>query len=683
MNWEQEFSFMDVERMWCNFRDRLLEIVRNCIPVATNKRFNYPRWMTGEAFRARKLKYKMWKRFQRSQTYNDRVEYKRALNAATAKFREARQNFERKLALEIKTNPKSFYAYVRSKAKTKDKVCPLKSSDGVTVAEDEQVCVVLNKFFSSIFTQEDVNCQESDFPTLRDLFPGDRNEVLHELVISEEIVMSKLKKLKANKAAGVDGIVPEILVKTADVICKPLGCIFNESLNTGYIPLDWRRANVTAIFKQGQRDNPSNYRPISLTCQVCKVLESIIKDKISEHLEKFKLIKASQHGFMKNKSCLTNLLEFLHFVANQVDSGEAVDVIYLDFQKAFDKIPHKRLMMKVEAYGVRGSISRWITNWLSDREQRVILKQSSSNWSPVISGVPQGSVLGPLLFIMYINDIDSTVVSRLLKFADDTKVFSAVSSQIEIDQLRTDLQTLYKWSQDWQMLFNIDKCKIMHFGRNNGKVRYEIGEQQLDEVTLEKDLGVLVQDDLKVSQQCIKAVKTANRILGMIHRTFKYKCKEIVIKLYKSLVRPHLEYCIQAWRPHLQKDINLLENVQKRVVNMMGLKNGSYEEKLREMGFTTLETRRVRGDLIETFKIFKGFDKLNVHDFFTVSTGTLRGHVFKVFKCRFNTDVGKYSFCNRVVNEWNLLSQDIVACDTLEQFKTKLDHHLRYRRGFI
>jgi hypothetical protein len=507
--------------------------------------------------------------------------------------------------------------------------------------------------------------------------------MLHDIVITVELVLSKLLKLQVNKAPGVDGIVPEILLKSAHAICNPLTTIFNASFQSGYVPVDWRRANVTAIYKQGPRDSPSNYRPVSLTCIACKLMESVVKQEIETHLLKCNAIKNSQHGFMKNKSCLTNLLEFLNFVDKNIDSGDAVDVIYLDFQKAFDKVPHQRLLMKLEAYGVRGRVSKWISSWLREREQRVVLNCSGSQWSSVISGVPQGSVLGPLLFIVYINDIDSSVVCKLSKFADDTKMFNTVSSQRNVDALKADLNNLFHWSEEWQMLFNLSKCKVMHFGKHNGKASYSMGGIVLDTVDCEKDLGVIVQSDMKVTQQCIKVVKIANKILGMISRTFQYKTKPVVLRLYKSLVRPHLEYCVQAWRPHLQKDINLIENVQKRVAKMLGVNKNRYYDKITELGLTTLETRRLRGDLIVIFKMFKGMLDVSVHDYFMVSHGSSRGHSCKVFKHRFLTDVGKFCFSNRVINEWNLLTQDIIDCSTIEQFKISIDHHLRYGRGFI
>jgi hypothetical protein len=364
-----------------------------------------------------------------------------------------------------------------------------------------------------------------------------------------------------------------------------------------------------------------------------------------------------------------------------MDDHKEVDVIYLDFQKAFDKVPHKRLLAKLASFGIKERVYTWIENWLVGRKQRVVLNGSFSEWKSVTSGVPQGSVLGPLLFIMFVNDMDNSVLSHLLKFADDTKLFRCVTDPDGADMLRDDLRSLYEWSEDWQMLFNIDKCKVMHFGAKNKKEKYSISNTVLNVVEEEKDLGVIVQKDFKVSEQCSKVVKTANRILGMINRTFHNKSKELMIPLYKSLVRPHLEYCVQAWRPHLIKDIKLIENVQRRATRMIPELHGqTYEQRLLKVNLTTLETRRLRGDLIEMFKVVKGFDKTNL-SLTTSNSSNLRGHSLKLFKQRFNTNVGKFVFVNRTVDEWNKLSEDIISCNTVNCFKNKLDRYLRDCRG--
>jgi hypothetical protein len=375
--------------------------------------------------------------------------------------------------------------------------------------------------------------------------------------------------LKPNKAPGTDNFDSGFLNEVADVISYPLTNIFKKSLQDGIVPLDWKQANVCVIFKKGLKALPENYHPISLTSHLCKIFESILKDSMVEHIDRYSLLNSSQHGFLKNKSCLTNILEFMTFVAECMDDHKKADVIYLDFQKAFDKVPHRRLLAKLKSFGIAEKVYTWIEKWLIGRKQRVVLNGSISEWKSVTSGVPQGSVLGPLLFIIFVNDMDNSVLGRLLKFADDAKLFRCVSDPGGVDMLRDDLASLYKWSEDWQMSFNVDKCKVMHFGVNNAKEKYSINNIVLNVVKEEKDLGVIVQDDLKVSQQCSKVVKTANRILGMIGRTFQNRSKEIIIPLYKSLVRPHLEYCVQAWRPHLIKDIKLIENVQHRATRMI------------------------------------------------------------------------------------------------------------------
>ena len=379
---------------------------------------------------------------------------------------------------------------------------------------------------------------------------------------------------------------------------------------------------MSALFKKGSRELPGNYRPVSLTSHVGKVLESMLRDVIVDHLLRYKLINTSQHGFVKGRSCETNLLEYFEEVTEFVDKGEPADVIYLDFQKAFDKVPHQRLLKKMRALGIDGEIYNWIEDWLTDRLQRVCLAGESSSWTRVTSGVPQGSVLGPLLFLIYINDIDQKIVSRILKFADDTKLYSRAGSDEDIDKLRRDLRSLVDWSKDWLMMFNVEKCKVMHVGYSNRRAEYIMDGRKLQDIEEELDLGVIVQSDLKCAKHCAKVVGTANRELGMIKRTFHNFSKEIIVKLYKCFVRPHLEYAVQAWRPHLRKDIELLEGVQRRATRMVvDIKGMGYEERLKLLGLTTLETRRIRGDLIEVYRIMKGFDDIDANKLFVRAGG--------------------------------------------------------------
>ena len=273
-------------------------------------------------------------------------------------------------------------------------------------------------------------------------------------------------------------------------------------------------------------------------------------------------------------------------------------------------------------------------------------------------------------------------MNKIFKFADDTKLEGKVSSPQERQTLQDDLNTLVEWSEKWQMKFNVDKCQVLHVGRNNSKAIYEIKGKDLEVVVEVKDLGVIVSDDMKVSKQCHKAAKKGNQVLGLIARTFSCKSSKIVNLLYKSLVRPHLDYCIQVRRPHLVKDIDILEKVQRRATRMaIECKGHSYEQRLAMMKLTTLETRRLRADLLEVFKIMRGMEGVREEVFFTRSAESRRGHELKLYKRRAKLDVGKYRFGNRVVNDWNSLPTSVVEADTINSFKGKLDTYLRNIRG--
>ncbi|WP_133434224.1 RNA-directed DNA polymerase, partial [Aeromicrobium phragmitis] len=423
--------------------------------------------------------------------------------------------------------------------------------------------------------------------------------------------------------------------------------------------------------------------PVSLTSVICKLLERLIKDHMVDFLIKHKLINPSQHGFLKARSCLTNMLCFLEDVTKWVDEGSPVDIIYLDFQKAFDKVPHQRLLLKLKAHGIGEGIINWIEKWLNDRRQRVVVDGEPSNWKSVLSGVPQGSVLGPLLFLVYINDLDDDITSKVLKFADDTKVFRKVKHDGDKQRLQDDLDKLIKWSEKWQMLFNFGKCKCLHTGHGNKDVHYKMGGTVLSTTTTEKDLGVIISADMKVSEQCGIAASKGNQMLGLIRRNIAYKEKELIIPLYKAIVRPHLEYCIQAWRPYHKKDIDMLERVQRRATKMItGLRDRSYMERLKECGLTTLETRRLRGDQIEVFKILNGYENIDRSIFFSIKKDRrTRGHEVTLVKDQCRLDIRKYSFSQRTINEWNRLSIDCVGANSVNMFKNNIDKYLR-RAGY-
>ena len=322
-------------------------------------------------------------------------------------------------------------------------------------------------------------------------------------------------------------------------------------MDSGFIPKQWKTANVTPIFKKGSRKLPSNYRPISLTSVICKVFESLIRNAIMDYLFTNDLLAKEQHGFMPGRSCVTQLLTALEGWTTSLQNGIPIYVIYLYFSKAFGSAPHRRLLVKLQAHGIKGKLLNWIRAFSTDRRQRVIINNFQSNESNVDSGVPQGSVLGPLLFLIYVNDLPKTICSPSLLFADDTKLFRPITDFQSSQQLQDDILILEQWSKIWQLIFNTKKSFIMHLGRNNPNYIYYIGGDQLQPVKEHKDLklGVLMDSNLKFHSHSSAVVSKANQVLGLIMKTFVNLNEHTLPLLYKSLVRPHLEYANVVWGP--------------------------------------------------------------------------------------------------------------------------------------
>ena len=675
IDWYQITENLSALESWDVFADKLFNEIRNNIPVCrTPQNKHRTPWIDHESLKAIRKKKQDWNKYIHIPSENNLVRYKISRNETCEKIRKAKRKYEEKVAENIKDNPKAFWRYVQSNTKTKEKIGVLYDQDGNVCTEDQEKAQLLNNYFCSVFTDEN----QSQLPVLHQPL---NTPIISTMETTPDSVKKLLNNLNVTKSAGPDDLHPKVLKELADSIATPLSIIFNKSIeDEKCIPI-WKTANICALFKKGTKSNPGNYRPISLTSVISKILEKEIRKEILDHMESNNLFTCHQHGFRSNRSCTTQLLEAIDYWTKHLDQGENVDIIYFDFRKAFDTVPHTRLLTKLQYYGIQGHILGWIKDFLRGREQRVVLNGYKSEWSEVRSGIPQGSVLGPILFLIYINDLPDVVNNIIKLFADDTKIYSVMDNPRSPESIQQDINKMVNWSEIWQLQFNVEKCKVLQLGGATEDRIYTMLENknriQLERTKKEKDLGVIIDQELNWKDHIYTQINKANRMLGLIRRSFCSINKEIFLQLYKSLVRPHLEYASQVWYVVYKKEAVAIENVQRRATKLVkSIENLDYTSRLRILGLPSLEYRRLRADMIETFKILNNIDVVNKEELFIMDVDQrTRGHNMKIKKQHCRRNPRKLSFANRIISPWNNLPQSVVSSPSVNSFKHNLNNH--------
>ena len=494
------------------------------------------------------------------------------------------------------------------------------------------------------------------------------------------------RNLDGNKAIGPDGVSGHIIKECREQLIEPIYDIIKCSIETGEVPSEWKRADIIPIYKGGKQDEPLNYRPISLTSIICKLCEIILKEQWTKYLENENILSKEQYGFREKRSCVTNLLSFYSRVIEMTQERHGwVDCIYLDLKKAFDKVPHRRLIWKLEEMGgLTGRNIAWMRNYLDGREMRTIVKGETSDWRNVTSGVPQGSVLAPIMFLIYINDMPKEIKSYMSLFADDAKLLRKIEKLNDCEALQEDLNRIMEWSRKWEMEFNVNKCHVMEIGISEARPtwKYTMGMEEIKKVHEEKDLGVTIQDNLKPEKHIGKIFGDTYRMLRNIRVAFHYMDKEMMKKILTTMIRPKLEYAAVIWSPHMKKDINKLERIQRTATKMVPeLEVLDYEERLKEMGLPSLRQRRERGDMITIYKLLNKLEVIDNSTLLQRETGDnrqTRGHSRKLKKGRCLKDTKKHSFPQRSIEAWNNLPEEIVTAKCVHKLKEKLDS---YRNG--
>ena len=677
----------DIETVWTEFKNGLIKACTDHIPHRTTKSKSSLPWIDYETKKMIRRRDRIHKRMKKTGRTDLDAEFKSLKQQIQRRLRRSHwQYVEGLVGEEEKSNEqrrkkanKRLYTYIKSKKTEGSNISPLKD-EGQLVTDEKEQAELLNKQFHSVFSPK-ISLTAEEFERRCPKPPNFQNyPKCPDITVSIDGVKKLLTGLDPFKAPGPDGITPKLLKITANEIAPALTLIFNISIRSSALPADWKLAHIAPVFKKGERYKPSNYRPISLTSIACKMLEHIVTSHIMTHLEKHNILSEEQHGFRRGRSCETQLLGFVDEVSEELEKGRQVDTVVLDFAKAFDRVSHALLVHKLRRYGIDGSVNSWIEGFLADRQQAVLVSGIKSGLLPVESGVPQGSVLGPSLFLLYINDLPANIRSTTRLFADDTMCHNVIKNKTDQTVLQRDLDALSIWEKQWSMDFHPQKCSTISASRKSTKSipSYTLHGHTIENVDSTKYLGVTIQENLSWNGHISSMCKKANKTLGFLRRNLKIGNKKMKETAYKTLVRPILEYASPVWDPHQADDIDSIDKIQRRAarwVNNRFRRTSCVDKMLQDLKWPSLKIRRKKARL-EMF--YKFHNKLvTINSKYCPKPSTQRLGRRRNNTCAYNipqtrTLYRQSTFFPRTIPDWNHLPEEVASASSLDLFKSRL-----------
>ena len=635
-------------------------------------RRNLP-WLNKSIVKLMRKRNQLFKKAKRTGNFH---QFKLARNRTLAQLRLAKQRYFHKLNPK---DPKKFWKAIKFLNKSKQSI-PTLSLDGTVANSDVDKANLLNSFFCSCFNRSHPPIQHQPTPDI------DSSTCPEELLCTDSEVCEMLAALDVTKSSGPDGISPRMLKSTAPCIAPSLTRLFNLSISAGIIPSSWKKSVVVPIPKCQQLSSPCNYRPVSLLPIVSKILERHIYMLIIDHLEHNHPLSAFQWGFLEGRSTVTALLHLTDQWFQALEGGLDICAVFFDFRKAFDSVPHSPLMSKIHSLNLHETISRWINNYLSNRSQVVAVNGSESSAVTVLSGVPQGSVLGPLLFLIYIDDLPSIIqnlFSKVNLFADDILLFHLISTLEDYATLQLAISLIEEWSVTNFLNFNAGKCKYMLISRKQSPLFPPTPPRlfgcPMQRVDCCKYLGLLITNNLTWSAHINSICSHAKKILGLIYRRLYSSANQDTLRqLYISLVRPHLEYAYPVWDPHLVKDKKTLEDVQKFGCRLAAHQwNSGYQELLDLFELQSLEQRRLHLKLGLMFKIIHRLCYFPSIPARRSNISNLRAsHSFQLDPPFARTNAYKFSFFPHTMAVWNSLNNDCVTSASYSTFMKQLRNNV-------